>query len=118
MSEGQPDPDRLLDRTKPVREGEELDLEALAAYLPAHLPEDLGLSAPLHVQVEQFPSGTDKWLAAQIFQISGLLAHDHHLGVGRPATEDHLRCPLVKRTRLAGTSQLANRPQPQLVRPP
>lgn len=57
MSEGKPDPEQLLDRTKPVREGEELDLEALAAYLPAHLPDDLGLAAPLTVEVEQFPSG-------------------------------------------------------------
>ncbi len=57
MSEGKPDPDQLLDRTKPVRAGEELDLEALATYLPAHLPADLDLGAPVSVEVEQFPSG-------------------------------------------------------------
>lgn len=42
----------LIDGTKAVREGEQLDLAALDAYLAEHCPE---LSGPL--SVEQFPSG-------------------------------------------------------------
>jgi len=41
-----------LDRTNPVRPGEELDLSALERYLGAHVP---GAGRP--VTVEQFPSG-------------------------------------------------------------
>ena len=42
----------LLDGTKPVRAGEELDLARLDAWLAAHVP---ALSGAL--SVEQFPSG-------------------------------------------------------------
>jgi aminoglycoside phosphotransferase (APT) family kinase protein len=44
--------DRLDDRPRPVREGEELDTGKLAAYLRRHLPEADG-----ELAVEQFPSG-------------------------------------------------------------
>lgn len=46
------DPVIPLDGTKPVRDGEQLDLAALDAYLSAQLP---ALTGPL--SVEQFPSG-------------------------------------------------------------
>ncbi len=46
--------ERWLDRAKPIRAGEELDLEPLARYLRAHLPE-LRPDQPL--TIEQFPSG-------------------------------------------------------------
>lgn len=42
----------LVDRARPVREGEQLDLERLEPYLRAHIP---GLEGPL--EVKQFPSG-------------------------------------------------------------
>lgn len=42
----------LVDRARPVREGEQLDLERLAPYLREQIP---GLEAPLEVM--QFPSG-------------------------------------------------------------
>lgn len=41
-----------MDDTKPVREGEQLDLDALDAYLARQLPELHG-----ELEVEQFPSG-------------------------------------------------------------
>ncbi|HUG54663.1 MAG TPA: phosphotransferase family protein, partial [Vicinamibacteria bacterium] len=45
-------PADLLDRTRPVRGGEEIDLAALDAFLARALPEATGPLA-----VEQFPSG-------------------------------------------------------------
>ncbi len=44
--------ERALDQSRPVRKGDELDLEKLAPYLRAHLP---GADGPL--SVEQFPRG-------------------------------------------------------------
>lgn len=42
----------LVDRTKPVREGEELDAEKLRAYLDAHLE-----GGAKQIEIEQFPGG-------------------------------------------------------------
>lgn len=51
----------LIDTTKPVREGEELDADALRAYLLRALPADLGIGpgigADAQLHIEQFPSG-------------------------------------------------------------
>ncbi len=44
--------DELIDGSKPVREGEQLDLDALKTYLDVALPD-----APGGLNVEQFPSG-------------------------------------------------------------
>ncbi len=44
--------DTTIDSAKPVREGEQLDLAALDAYLEAHVPDLSG-----ELSVEQFPSG-------------------------------------------------------------
>lgn len=42
----------FLDKARPPREGEELNIETLGAYLREHLPEGSG-----DLEVEQFPSG-------------------------------------------------------------
>ncbi|MFQ5350612.1 MAG: phosphotransferase family protein, partial [Thermoanaerobaculia bacterium] len=45
-------PDERIDRPEPVREGEELDLERLAAFLAQQLPDPVDA-----LEVEQFPRG-------------------------------------------------------------
>src|SRR5262249_10237167 len=44
--------DQYLDKTRPVREGEQLDLDKLEPYLRHHFPDAVGPLA-----VEQFPHG-------------------------------------------------------------
>ncbi|HEX7602617.1 MAG TPA: phosphotransferase family protein [Polyangiaceae bacterium] len=46
----------MLDRTRKVRPGEELDVERLCAFLAEKVPGLAGLT-PAHVVVEQFPGG-------------------------------------------------------------
>lgn len=43
-----------LDQAKPIRAGEELDLEPLAAYLRQHIPE---IPPEAELSIQQFPSG-------------------------------------------------------------
>lgn len=46
-----------LDPTRPVRPGEELDADRLAAWLAGALPEELRASFAAPLVIEQFPSG-------------------------------------------------------------
>ena len=52
MKVGMNNQQHLIDSSRPIRSGEELDIEKLSTYLLEHIPS---LSGP--VQVEQFPSG-------------------------------------------------------------
>jgi aminoglycoside phosphotransferase (APT) family kinase protein len=46
--------ERWLDRAKPVRAGEEVELEPVARYLREHIPE---IAADAELSIEQFPAG-------------------------------------------------------------
>jgi aminoglycoside phosphotransferase (APT) family kinase protein len=46
--------ERYLDRSRPVRAGEEIELEPLARYLREHVPE---IGGNAEISIEQFPAG-------------------------------------------------------------